>query len=385
MSLPSLPLDVIIEIVSHLESSLHNDRKESIEAGKSISLVSRTFRSIGQALRWRHIAINLPSVTSLARHFNLYPHLAKLVRFFEQLDRYDPVDVENESILHKRLLRVLTETRELRGLKLGGDMEDDVPEQVFQIASSLQRLETCALNVFGICRWTPEMTTALLKGFPRLKETYFFAVGLSVQEDHRVLASSPESLKRLSHVGLSFPSKATDVPRFVDLFFGALDLSVLRTCRLGRAAGVLSYQKLARCPKLSGLNVFSGLTLDSTQEELSELVAQLPQLQCIKTLNFHVITGQVIDSDIRIDSILAALPPGLLRFSALELSFDDYESIPIRPLPESSYTEHPTFEALHPSASGYRPLLIWKETEEGREKWYRSIPAGRTWSEVKAE
>ncbi|GAA5950634.1 hypothetical protein JCM3765_000557 [Sporobolomyces pararoseus] len=369
MSIRSIPLEIINEIVSHFEPSFDDDDdlEEAIEAGKSISLVSRAFRPIGQALRWRYPEIDLRSAPSFARHFELHPQLTKLVRFINQRDRDDD--------RYRRAQRTQT----------GGEMEDFF-EEVIHTASSLQRLETFAFNVFGDCAWSPKLTTALLNGFPRLKEIDFRAFDLVVEEDHQVLATFLKPSKRLSHVELDFPGDAIDISRFVDLFFGALDLSVLRTCGLrSDLMGAPMYQILGQCPRLRELRVYS--SLGTEREQFSELVAQLPRLQCIETLYFQGATGtgNGIDSDITIDSVLAAFPPGLLGFSALTVSFNDYESIPVRQRPESSCTEYPTFEALHPSALGYRLLLIWKETEEGRAKWYRSIGRGTTWEEFYAE
>ncbi|GAA5986637.1 hypothetical protein JCM5350_008327 [Sporobolomyces pararoseus] len=202
MSISSIPLEIVTEIVSHLETSFDGYiLEETIEVGKSISLVSRAFRPIGQALRWRSITIALRSTPSLARHFETYPHLAKLVRFFHQLDH-----VEDSQRSLRGLVGVLTETRELRGLVVGGKLEGTF-EEVFKIASSLQRLETFALDLLGMCRWTPELVAALLGGFPHLRRLLFSTGGTVTredhQEDHHLLASNHWSPKRLAHLDLS--------------------------------------------------------------------------------------------------------------------------------------------------------------------------------------
>ncbi|GAA5997934.1 hypothetical protein JCM5350_000039 [Sporobolomyces pararoseus] len=104
MSIRTIPIEILNEIISFLAASFDEEPTESIEDGKSISLVSRAFRPIGQALRWRYLVFDLRSAPSLAQHFELYPHLAELVRFIDQRVVFEALHLSKPSTSNFRSL-----------------------------------------------------------------------------------------------------------------------------------------------------------------------------------------------------------------------------------------------------------------------------------------
>jgi len=126
MPIPSLPIEIVGEITSHLRALPQGDPTEAIEGGQALSLVCRRWYPIGQALRWKDLRIDIASVPSLPAHFDLYPHLPRLVTTLQQLDtsngRSDPNERDSSSGLDEEgfaLLPKLLETLEqLRALNL---------------------------------------------------------------------------------------------------------------------------------------------------------------------------------------------------------------------------------------------------------------------------
>ena len=167
MSVPSLPLDIIIEIISHLEEEdqEEEDVLRQVENGKRTSLVCRSWRKYGQGLRWRTLMISPSTVVSLHAHLETFPHLALHVRHLCQSgeEDYDNNAEENDG-RWRSLPTLLSQTRQLKSFRLSAHLRSTTLS-VLQTASQLPHLTSLNLKLYGIIGWTAEMQASWTMGF----------------------------------------------------------------------------------------------------------------------------------------------------------------------------------------------------------------------------
>ncbi|GAA5894386.1 uncharacterized protein JCM6883_003807 [Sporobolomyces salmoneus] len=374
-------------------SETEQDVEENISNGKSVSLVCRHFAPIGQALRWWLVVVDSSSISSLARHFAKFPHLAKLVRL---LFRRTPLEETEETVEEEDtafrgeslddLLQVLNATTSLSCLEL--DAVNDLSStsflsRIIRTTGALPLLSEFVLNIYGPIVWTHEVARAFKGGFPVVNR---LTLDLDIQ-------STPED--GLGAVALSTPRKKIETYEAMiegnvcaalalgTHLFQQLDPSALSRCVLGgHLVREINYEFLSTCPSLTSLQL-EFTTLDDAKS-FSSLIKHLQRFQSLETLNFHSLvlpleSSTIVDANVTLARVLAAFPTTLRTFTA-HLSFNDYESIPQRQPPESPHSKPVRLVALRPVDRGYDPLIVWKDEGEegGGRKWYRSEICGST-------
>ncbi|GAA5902705.1 uncharacterized protein JCM6883_007213 [Sporobolomyces salmoneus] len=388
MSIPSLPLEIIAEIAFHLRARRREDVKQTVSNGKSISLVCRQFAPIGQALRWRLVKINWRSTRSLAQHFEKFPQLAELVRVMirgdedededEDDDDVDDDDVQEEEEAESldNLLLVLNLTLSLN--RLNFKLRDkwrlsSAFSTILRAASALPQLRKFEFKTGSRIEWTIEVAQVFNAGFPALRSLVVVLPSVSAPEAglEAIPLSTPR--KKLEKLQVCVAGSETGTASLSAYIFNQLDPSVLHLCNL--TAPLIrdhSYHFLSTCPRLTILRV---QICSSDSNLFSDLVHHLPHLRSLVDVDVYLLDSRIVEANISLERVLAACPATLKNFVSERFSFSDYESIPVRRLPDSPSSEPVCLVALRPlGVESYVPLLVWKdETEEGSEaRWYRS-------------
>ncbi|GAA5894087.1 uncharacterized protein JCM6883_003716 [Sporobolomyces salmoneus] len=385
MPIPYLPTEIIEEIVSHLRSL--QTVNGNIPNGKSISLVCRRFLPIGQALRWRRVKIDPSTISSLAQHLREFPHLAKLIRRMYYKD-YDEDEEEEEEVDPFRaeslddLLLVLSSTSSLLGIEFEARVEESSSAaftSVMQTASALPRLELFHFKVHGRVDWTLEVASAFNTGFPALHnlaaefpDTLIIEPGL-----HAIPPSIPRKKLELLIASVGSTGESDfDTPGFMSYLLKQLDPS--QCILIGHPAHDLNWELLSSCPCLRDLDIT--VHVSDGSNPFSDLIEHLAGLRTLESIDIDANGPETepeltFTTHIPLKQVLAAFPASLRDLKLRDLSFSDYESIPLRQLPPSLDPKPVQLSALRPDGEGdHYAFIAWKdEAEEGGEvQWYRS-------------
>ncbi|GAA5893810.1 uncharacterized protein JCM6883_003644 [Sporobolomyces salmoneus] len=389
MPIPFLPTEIIAEIVSHLRSSGSQPVIDSISNGRAISLVCQRFFPIGQALRWRLVRIDSSTISSLVRHFQEFPHLARLVRIISHIAAEEEEEEEDADTFRAEslndLLLVLSSTSLLNALRFVASVEESSSAaftSIMQIASALPQLELFFFKIHGRVAWTPEVASTFNNGFAALRsmaaqfpDTLIIEPGLDA-----IPPSTPR--KKLESLMASVESTVEsnhNSPGLMSYLLQQLDPSALLHCVFNRLpAHDLNWELLSRCSRLT--NLYITVQASHGSNIYSGLIDHLAGFRSLRTIDVDA-TGPedtedpVFETNISLQQVLAACPASFRSFKMDQLNFSDYESIPLRQLPPSLDPEPVRLSALRPDGGGdYYPFIAWKEeTKEGGEvRWYRS-------------
>ncbi|GAA5824670.1 hypothetical protein JCM5353_000798 [Sporobolomyces roseus] len=395
MPIPSLPLEIVGEIVSHLRTSLLMNPKEPIVFGKAISLVCRAWYPIGRFLRWRSLRLVVSQVSSLSAHLLLYPHLSPLIRGLrcETLGWKDDTLTDHVIDLgFHNLTNLLPTTIKIRKLVISGVSERTI-KHVLQAASNVPALQFFRLHVKGHVMWTSELTSILSNGFPSLTSLELGVSRISTPPPNRNPIVSTQVSFQLKKLYLGWKSSHVDTPSLLQSFFPLFDAATLRNCTLSvSTVNITAFSWLADCPNLQILTTF--MEERHFASTLTALINLLPRLVSLEML--HLMLQDEIDAmyfSVKLDVLLGALPVNLKTVEARQLLFSDYTSVPRRSKP-TALTTCRRIEGLQSNAEDEEEdedeeerdlqkfaLLLWTE-EQNSSVWYRDMMGFTTWEKV---
>ncbi|GAA5824157.1 hypothetical protein JCM5353_006160 [Sporobolomyces roseus] len=372
MPIPFLPIEIIAEIASHLRNPKSYQFNEQIEAGKTISLVSRAWSDTGQGMRWGRVGVDIASLPSLSSHFTLHPRLPRLVRGLKQKGDLPYVEEAMQANGGFGALVTLLDTLvELNLLEIFHYCQDLDP--VFLSAGSLARLQQFHLTSSPRLYWSPKLASLLASGFPSLRRLSLSATRLLGPEEVTIA-----QLHRRS-IPLSIPELALDLDRpftettGVQFFLSTFDIGALRSCTLsGTVLCDAVFDWLVMLPKLEELVVIrDGFTdMSSFSEEVLSNLPRIAQLhQIIVEFSVQLVSSP---SPVTLVEVIASLPPHLCKFQAKQLVFPDFGSFESRQIP-SDLEEYRLIIALLPKlpGGGHPVLRLWNNAKSGDNVWYR--------------
>jgi len=376
MPIPSLPIELVGEIASHLRAPPQGDTKEAIESGQALSLVCRRWYPIGQALRWRQIQIDFKAIPTLTAHFAVHPALGCLVSSFTHTYRRDESAEEEGSEAGKiqglaKLIEVMVALVDLKvRCPNGSDYKG-----VLIVASRLPQLQHASLRINGNVVWTPELATVFAAGFPSLLKWSFTTRTMQLENIDSVPVTHPTELKHLQVLGLRW-KKQTLTSSLVQSFTSSIDTLTLKRCTLwGSSANSTMLQWLSTCPHLLDL------TLSPTPETFADfyfdLLSRLPSMSSLEYLSINPNDDFITASPRNLSSMLAIIPANLELFRMRSMVFVDWEAFEQRPLPLVKVWS--SIGGLIEDSAGTRPTVIWQE-EKGA-KWYRDPTIWDDWDE----
>ena len=393
MPIPSLPIEIVSEIVSYLRTSLAKDAREAIKAGQSISLVCRSWYTIGQALCWRTLTLEATAFPSLVNHFTLHPHLALLVRGLRQTPP-DPIKEErgHPSIDagFRSLAASLALTVGIRKLVV-----DRVPartlQEVLRAACSLSNLQTFRIAARRVA-WTSEFSSILGRGSPSITTLRLIAARLYALAP---IHSSHQATLPVVNLSLGWISDPDETPLILKDLLPSLSSISLRTCTLSvSAADEAAYMWLSSCPGLQNLVVIAG-NFDVSRT-FTRLINHLPRMLSLKKLQLELKSQEyAVSFPIALDEFLRALPPNLGKIKARDFIFEDYLSISQceKPSSPTRYRRIETSVLLDDTededseeedyTEQQFALILWAEQGDNT-CWYRRPLSYLTWEE-KAE
>lgn len=367
MPFPFVPPEIVGEIALHLRSPLTSDTREAIEAGQALSLVCRSWRSIGQELRWKDLRIDVTSLPSLVAHFDLYPHLPRLVRSLKQ-SGINQIDHESELVEGRfdMLAKLLSSLHELQALNLQPDQSAFEP--LFQAAASLTQLELFKVVATQPFTWSNSINATFAQGFPSLRQLCLDTRSEIIVDEARV--NLPLSVRRLKEIeSLFLSSLSSNVAHLAERIFVTIDPSTLR---IGFFCGPSDFSALpewlTRCTNLVSLIVTGNRRfLDST---FPTLLSSLSKSKTLRTLGLGALDVEAsYPSPITLNTVFALVPTSLLIFSALQLKFADSNDFQYQPLSTSSNkTSTCIVRAMTATSAGDRCVEFWKESEAEAEK-----------------
>ncbi|GAA5904728.1 uncharacterized protein JCM6883_003887 [Sporobolomyces salmoneus] len=306
MPIPFIPPEVIAEVLSKFHVGHEAEIVET--AGKSISLVCRSWRPLGRALRWRDVSIKPSSASSLHDHLISYPDVANLV---QKLRIQDPNAAKKQDDEAKKLqhhapsLKLLPRLLGINELELEFWNCEQL-EEFFIVCSRLPKL--VSISLVGLALYIrPRMKTALLEGFPMLQFLDLRLLGLfqtanslpdREEEEEEAQGSSiasPPSKSLLRSLELRVqwlfgpdlfaPAGSAPAWMMYEILKGAFDWSQLKSCLL--AGSFVTPSLLLDLARLPNLDTLVLLPVDLGLEELFAIIVDnLPQMVNIK--NFIV-------------------------------------------------------------------------------------------------
>ncbi|GAA5964684.1 hypothetical protein JCM3765_004352 [Sporobolomyces pararoseus] len=338
MLLPFIPSELVGEIVSHLSPTPYREDEvtEAIVNGKSISLVCRDWRLIGQGLRWKYLCIVPSSFQSLLRHFVAFPHLAPLLQHLHQPRVAEAEEDEEDTSWTEPLALLLSTCQQLRSLDLKGHFGDNF-FRIIRSASWLPRLEHFNIFIQDDSTWNADLEKVWSNGFTSL--TTFM-----------ILADTMGTASQVS------PSL------------------------LNSAACPSAFMLLGGFSHLVHLQV--DMHLDAADETIRSLLEHLPKLLSLEKLRVEVefeddVDIQYLDGSeigMSLERVLASFPSTLLDVQIRQFAFADHTSL--RLLEEASPFSEPVLQALYLEHDDMYPMTVWKDVNG---QWYREFDA--IWSD----
>ncbi|GAA5981125.1 hypothetical protein JCM5350_007165 [Sporobolomyces pararoseus] len=387
MHIPFIPPELVGEIATHFDAPLNRESEivEVIENGKSISLVCRDWRWIGQGLRWRFLCIPPSSLQSLLAHFISFPHLAPFLQHLVQPRRGVDEEADADTRWTEPLLTLLPRCQQLKSLDLKGNFGNNL-FRIIRSASSLPRLEHFNVFIYGRSTWNGDVEKLWLNGFDSLTTFMILAetLELAPQVSPSMVPRKTE-LKSLVAVTLDWNCAREDQSALVKPFFSAFDPSVLLWCSLGNSAACPStFALLGGCPHLVYLSV--GMHEDVADETFRSLVEHLPKLLSLEKLQVEVeledeqesLSVSGLEIGIPLEQVLASFPSTLLDVKLRQLAFSDCNTLqPIEDAPFFAILE-PVLQILYSGYDEFRPMRVWKDEVDG--EWFAELDA--LWSDV---
>ncbi|GAA5986009.1 hypothetical protein JCM5350_005495 [Sporobolomyces pararoseus] len=339
MPIPSLPLDIIFEIVSHLEEE--EKVEQQIQAGKLVSLVCRSSRALGQRLRWRTVKIKPQQLPSLLDHFVRFPLLAKLVRDFKFLgllsDDLDTGDVSTAKA-YAQLPQLLETLVNLQVLLIQGKMENHLLP-ILKAASYLFDLRT-----------------------------FTSSLQLDVKNNSQKL-----SLHRLV---LFWRIDPADASQLTNDFLSIFDPTAVKEVGLvGHTACPVLLECLIGFPNLVNLDLRMNSEVLGDLSQLLPVLARLSSLETVMVVPMDIEEEDTIESSVSLSEVLACFSPSLRIFSAKQFIFPDFYQIPVRQAATRERSVNTRYiMARRPrdmAGGGSTDLLLWGDEEEGKVNWFR--------------
>ena len=381
MPIASLPIEIVHEIASHLRAPPFTDSHQAVEDGQSMSLACRSWYPIGQELRWRSIQVDIVAVPSLLVHFDLHPHLPRLVFGLDQ-SHSSPSETETdqEQKVYESLPKLLSTLGELRTLHLRPI--NSTFEPVFQATASLPLLTTMLINPGGNLSWSKTIDTTFAQGFPSIREFYLLSTHLVVV-DEGLTVSTNSNLKKLQRLSLTWSGSIDSSP--VPRILANLDFAVLQSLLVGGVpACTFPFESLARCTSLEYLRVYdSSQFFDST---FPTLIANLSEVSSLAVLEYHVDGGGTAQasyaSTITLEELYNSVPPSLEIVQVKQVAFARCDSVEDQPLVAiNSGNGFCVVQGLAVTPKGNRCMYAWKALGKKESKSYRSILSRSPWNE----
>ncbi|GAA5824645.1 hypothetical protein JCM5353_000788 [Sporobolomyces roseus] len=387
MPIPSLPIELVGEIVSHLRASPQGDTKEAIESGQALSMVCRRWTPIGQALRWRDLRIDIAFVPSLLAHFDVHPHLPRFVTSFKQLDSSDgrsgSSDLVSPNALGEEgfdaLSKLLESLQELRAL----DLHPVQPtfERVFQAAATLPHLLSAQLVTTKALTWSSKIDSIFVQGFPSLRQFGLNAAEITVEAvvDHR---PAKRPLKRFEDLRLSWTSSNSS--NLVETILSTVDPATLRSCSIvNRSEHTFLAYWISKCSSLQALLVAGNqLFLTST---FPTLLSNLPEAGSLIFLSISVLeVEESHPSPIPLVTLFASAPSSLRILQARQIRFShtSFQDHPISSFDKSGH--YCVIQGLTSTSDGDRCVVFWRERGSKEKKGYQCILEYSSWDESEA-
>ncbi|GAA5965891.1 hypothetical protein JCM3765_006479 [Sporobolomyces pararoseus] len=381
MPIPSLALDVVFEIVFHLEEEEDDKIADQIQDGKTISLVCRAWRSLGQGLLWRTVIIDASTLPSLSDHFGQFPHLAKLVRSF----KYTSDSSRDTDTVHlARIRRSLSTLINLHELSLESKFEENLVP-ILRAASLLENLVAVTLIELGHFNCSNEFVSSFQTGFKKLSTLGFIAANSphsSLQLDTRTDGSAKLPLEKLCLVWWIEP---VDASRFANDLLSIFNPAALKSVVLAyRAVFPALVGSLSNFPNV--VNVSFHLHPKDDLGDLAQILRILSRFSSLEKVKIQLTDVDAEDgfeSPVSLNEIIACFSPSLQVFLAEQFILPDVFELPVRKKerPNDSLVAKlisvrcPSDE----SEGGSTKMMLWGEEEEGKVRWFRSA------SELKEE
>jgi hypothetical protein len=349
MPLPVLPLDIVSEVLSHfhLDTQISSPAQVAAaqETGISVSLVCRNWSPLGQALRWRHLALDAEEVPMLLKHFQAHPHLADLPKSLDALSSQDEVGREGEGQggsgriseeAYDSTLELLGQLSDLRDIRIPPQWGREL-DQIVVRCSKYQRLESLELHGSSLSV-SARVKSALISGYPALKSLLIATDVIKKEEDSQGSHEEEETTEDTkSQVQQSQLTRAillanvadkSVVSSFFELLKTAFDWSSTGKCVLGgRFIQQEIFLDLARQPLLDRMALFAD-TEESFAENFTMLTTVLPQLTSIEALQLSlgVEAEEPLVPSISIWDFLDLIPESLkdLRIGDIDFDPDDF-------------------------------------------------------------
>ncbi|GAA5981129.1 hypothetical protein JCM5350_007167 [Sporobolomyces pararoseus] len=392
MPIPSLPLDIVIEIISHLEEE-EEYLSQQIENGKTTSLVCRSWKPIGQALRWKAVQIISPQLPSLINHLSEHPHLSKLIKALvvEEPRSDTPIDYgaypkDNDFLEMPNLLEDLTN---LQMFAIKGQLGANLTSTV-KVAAKLRNLKSLQLFVIGRLVWSNELALILETGFKNLISFTYRHIGLITSNFNRDGDEPPGPKFSPTRLDTGWTVERSEASQFANNFFSVLNLTSLRSVALwGLAACNTFLQWLAKCPNLNDLRL--RLLPSENLQDFPSYLSVLTRFSSLKWLGVEIEKEhglQLVESPVSLSDVLAGYPSSLVIFQLRQFVFTDYSIIPTRRCPPDHESEHKyifTRKAPHEEEEGDPDeMVVWGEENEGKISWYRDAKDEREEEEPEA-
>ncbi|GAA5825880.1 hypothetical protein JCM5353_004534 [Sporobolomyces roseus] len=382
MPIPSLPIELVRGIVSHLRTPLESDTHEAIEAGQALSLVCRGWYPIGQALRWKDLRIDIASVLSLLAHFDLHPHLPHYTQYLAQSTYANSGEEDTPTTEgFSALPRLLTTLQELRSLYLS-DVHLGL-EPIFHAAADLPHLLHFICLVEQDLTWNNSFNTAFAQGFPSLRRFSFMttrnllsAVGTTYKPD-----SSP--VKQLEYLALSWGSFSTT--DLIQSILSTMDLAALRSCFLANGPAIIfPFGALSSFPNLETLTI--SVIEFSVASNFPALLSNLSKATSLKTLQYQIIPNKTLyASPLTLDAVFASFPSTLRLLQAPQLLLTKSDLSQDWPLASRESRDGLcAVQGLIATSEGTRCVVFWRERGSKEKKGYHRILEYTSWDEFKA-
>lgn len=383
MSVPSLPLDIVVEIISHLEQEEEKGEPMSpqIEDGKVISLVCRSWRIYGQRLRWKVVKVTPSHFSSLVSHVDANPHLARLIRSFKLYSPDPTIGIDPGSLdegSYRKLPKLLKKLVNLQRLAVLGNVGQYLT-RTFKVSSRLQSLAMLQVFLFGEVEWSNELVSSLQTGFKRLSSFAFQSVGSvisSISHSGEDQSSSPKvSVENMRIAWMGEPTSANQV---ASDFLSVFDSSGLKhAALLDLSICTPSIDWLAACPHLLELDLSFSIT--QNLDQFSHLVSTLSHFRSLQSCRVDLLdsSDRLVESPVALLDFLTNFPSSLTIFEAKQFVFTDSSSLSIRTCPSHKDDKRkyvPTLGAKDREEGMAVRILVWGEENEGKISWYRQVP-----------
>ncbi|GAA5991709.1 hypothetical protein JCM5350_007327 [Sporobolomyces pararoseus] len=380
MPIPAFPLDVVSEIISHLEKDeLEEKISEQIEPGKTLSLVCRSWRSLGQGLRWRTVNIETQQFPSLLDHFARFPHLAKLVRTYT-LFQTIPYGLDTDDITQNAYVdlipRFLATLVNLQKFYIQSRMREDLVP-ILVAASRLGNLTTLVVEESGDCDCSNEFVASFQTGFKKLSALGITAVDFYQSTLPPAVQHDTVRNLQIDKLVIACLTEPAGPSRLANDFLSIVNLTTLKGVTLMEHAACAAFlERLIEYPNLISLELRPNS--EETIGNLAQILPILPRLPSLETVRIQLTDldgGADLESPVSLSEIIACFSPSLRIFFAEQFVFPDFSQIPVRQVGNCRTTNNlrviSTRRPLHTAGGGSTRMLIWGEEKEGKVQWFR--------------